>query len=292
MLDKEFPPSPFAKYSGILGLSNAKVNCYVLDTEERVITLGATVKAIAKRDHSKLGEYIGVKALKSYINSKLILGEVIVFNIPGTQLKGKGLSAETFLDICTAYVDTFAANNLETDRQKEIAIQCSMLLASCAKIGLIALIDEATGYQHDRKPDALTIKMQAFFSPELREWEKTFPDELWEEFGRLTNWHGALHHRPKWWGKLVIELIYESLDHDVAEHLKNNKPPPKHGLNYHQWLSSDFGLNALVIQINQVIGIAKTCDNIHELREKVKHYYQGGAFQQKLFKKDISRKNT
>lgn len=283
--NKKFPPSPFAKYSGQLKLGNTLIDCYILDTEERVISLGATVRAIANTTTSDLAEYIGVKGLKSYINSELIAAETIIFNIPGIPTVGKGITAERFLEICHAYVLAFSAGDLTTERQREIAIRCSVLLSSCAKIGLIALIDEATGFQYEREPDALQIKLQAFFSEELREWEKTFSDELWEEFGRLTNWQGALHHRPKWWGKLVMELIYEALDPDVAEHLKNHKPPPRHRLNYHQWLSSDFGLNALVNHINQVIGIAKTCETIHELKEKVKHYYHGGSFQQKLFKK-------
>ena len=81
--------------------------------------------------------------------------------------------------ICQAYVSVLSANKLTTDRQREIAIRCSILSASCAKIGLIALIDEATGYQYERETDALQIKLRTFIAAELREWEKTFPDELW-----------------------------------------------------------------------------------------------------------------
>jgi len=285
--EKSFPPSPFAKYSGTLPLGNTIVDCYVLDTEERVISLKATVKAIAGTTTGHLAEYIGVKGLKPYINNELVAAEIVDFNIPGLPSPGKGITTKNFLTICRAYVNAFAANALTTERQKEIAINCSILLGACAEIGLDALIDEATGYQYERPPNALQVKLQLFFSEDLRNWEKTFPDELWEEFGRLTNWKGALHSRPKWWGKLVMELIYEALDPDVADHLRTHKPPPRHGLNYHQWLSSDFGLKALITQINQVIGIAKTCDTIQELKEKVAHYYKGGAIQQKMFKKGL-----
>lgn len=141
------------------------------------------------------------------------------------------------------------------------------------KTGLIALIDEATGYQYDREEDALQVKIRAFISEELRAWEKTFPDELWEEFGRLTHWQGSLQQRPKYWGKLVLELIYDAMDPDVAKYLKENKPKPRHGLNYHQWLSEDLGVRALTTHLNQVIGIAKTCNTMEELRHKVALYY-------------------
>jgi transcriptional regulator with XRE-family HTH domain len=267
--------SPFAKYSGILHLGDAEVDCYVLDTGDRVISLSATVRAISATNHGKLDGYVGVKALHEYISYEEVERNIIEFYIPqtGIELIGKGISAETFLDICTAYVRAFADNKLATKRQREIAMKCSIIISSCAKVGLIALVDEATGYQYQRAEDALQLKLRMFIAEEMREWEKTFPDELWEELGRLTHWNKPLHVRPKWWGKLVMELVYDALDPDVAEHLRDSKPTPRHGQNYHQWLTENYGLAALLSHINQVIGIAKTCNSIQELRDQVaKHY--------------------
>jgi hypothetical protein len=146
-----------------------------------------------------------------------------------------------------------------------------MFTSACAKLGLEALIDEATGYQYERAEDALQVKLNAFIADELRAWEKTFPDELWQEFGRLTGWQGTLRSRPKWWGKLVIEMIYETLDPDVATYLKENKPPP--GVHWHRQLSENIGVRSLVSRCYEVIGMAKECQNIRELREKVAVHY-------------------
>lgn len=93
--DNKFPPSPFAKYQGRLQLGEALVDCYVLDTEDRVISLRATVKAITDREGGNLGEYIGVQALKAFINKDLILGETIEFNIPGTESVAKRHGAKS-----------------------------------------------------------------------------------------------------------------------------------------------------------------------------------------------------
>jgi len=65
----DFPPSPFAKYAGELHLGNSVIDCYVLDTKERVISLRATVKSIAQTDPGRLDEYIGMQALKPFINN-------------------------------------------------------------------------------------------------------------------------------------------------------------------------------------------------------------------------------
>jgi hypothetical protein len=47
------------------------------------------------------------------------------------------------------------------------------------------------------------------------------PDELWIEFGRLTGWKGGVQRRPKYWGRIVNELVYQYLDKDVYDWLKN-----------------------------------------------------------------------
>ena len=148
-------------------------------------------------------------------------------------------------------------------------MKASALLGACAKVGLDALIDEATGAQYDRAADALRVKLKAYLEDEMRKWEKTFPDDLWIEFARLTKWKGTVTQRPKYWGKLVMELVYEYLDKDVAKWLKENAPTPRKGQNYHQWLSGQYGLKKLVEHIWVLVGVARTCGNMVELRQKM-----------------------
>ena len=225
------------------------------------------------QDAGNLGEYLSVQGLKGFIDKDLVLLETKDFFIPGTQFRGRGITAEQFEAILTGYVRALGAQTLTTDRQREIATTCAILSTAFLKIGIIAQIDEATGYQYERAADALQVKLQAYIAEELRDWEKTFPDELWEQFGRLTNWKGPIYSRPKWWGHLVNELIYEALDPDVAKYLKENKPKPFHGQNYHQWLSEDVGLKALIPHIYKIIGMAEGCQDIRELRDKVAARY-------------------
>lgn len=285
-------PSPFAKHRGNLIIGGKEVDCYVLDTGDRVISLGATVHALTGTTHGNLENYLNVSSLKSLIKAESVMNSTVEFYIPttGVQFTARGITAETFIEICDAYVTALEQGLLQTDRQREIAIQCSMILRSCAKIGLIALIDEATGFQYERAEDALQIKLKAYIAEEMRQWEKTFPDDLWEELGRLTGWDQPLHLRPRWWGKLVMELIYDALDPDVAEYLRNNAPPPRHGQNYHQWLTENYGLKQLITHIHQIVGIAKVCKDIQELRYKVALHY-GRKPMQLTFFYDISEKS-
>lgn len=267
------PPSPFAKHKGVVSLGGGPIDVYVLDTGDRVISFRSATKAITGQDTGNLGEYIGVSGLKGFVNSDLVLGETVDFHIPGTQLRGRGITAEQFEAILSGYVRADGAGALKTDRQREIAKACAVLSTAFLRIGIVAQIDEATGYQYERAQDALQIKLKAYIADELRPWEKTFPDELWEMFGRLTHWKGPIHSRPKWWGHLVNELIYEALDKDIAEYLRKNKPKPFHGENYHQWMSEDIGLKALISHIYKIIGMGEGCEDMRELRDKVAKRY-------------------
>lgn len=273
--EAEAPPAdsvPVAKWRGELDLGGAPVECYVLDNGERVIATRSAIKAFADADSGNLGNYIGVSALKPHLNSELVLGELIEFSIPGTQFRGNGLTTTNFELILRSYVTALYENPADlTDRQRDIAIKCAVITAGLVRTGLDALVDEATGYQYERAEDALQVKLRAFIVEELRAWEKTFPDELWEEFGRLTNWSGPLHSRPKWWGRLVTELIYDTLDADVAKYLRENKPPP--GVHWHRQLTEDVGVRQLVSRCFEVIGMAKTCTDMRELRDKVALHY-------------------
>lgn len=263
--------SPFAKWRGKIDLGGDELDVYVLDTGERVISLRSAVKSIADADSGDLAKFIGVSSLKPYINNDLILAELKEFSIPGTQFIGRGMTTEHFELICRAYVRALYEKAPMTDRQKEIAIKCAVLTSGLVQTGLDALIDEATGYQYERAEDALQVKLRLFIAEELRAWEKTFPDELWEEFGRLTNWSGALGNRPKYWGKLVIELIYDTLDPDVAKYLRENRPPA--GVKWHQNLTENHGVRQLVARCYEIVGLAKSCESMGELRKKVSHHY-------------------
>lgn len=283
LTQEELDTLPFAKWRGKIDLGGNELDCYVLSDETRVLSSGSTTKAIANIERGSLQDYIGQKALNPFIDRDKILQETIRFTIPGTQWAAIGITTEHFELICRGYVRALYEGANLSDRQREIAIRCAMLTAGLARIGLDALVDEATGYQYERAEDALQVKLRAFISDELRAWEKTFPDQLWEEFGRLTGWKTPLQTRPKWWGKLVTELIYDTLDEDVAKYLKENKPPP--GVRWHQQLTENYGVRQLVSRCYEVIGMAKTCEDIHELRQRVARHYGKKPVQFTMFLK-------
>ena len=128
-------------------------------------------------------------------------------------------------------------------------------------------------------------KIASYVSDDKREWEKTFPDDLWRQFARLTGHTGSIHQRPHWWGTLVNKLVYDCIDRDMAEYLRATKPKPRKGQNYHQWLTEN-GLQKLNDHLQRVIGIAMTCQTMRELQEKMERIY-GDQFSLALVVADV-----
>jgi P63C domain len=276
------PAMPIAQWRGTLNLISIEVPCYVLDNGLKVIGRTSAAEVLTGiKGGGGLEKYIGVKSLEPFLDRNLILERFVPFRlleVEGLEKAVKGLPHDLMIELCQGFVLALQASldpksdyPRMTSRQMQMAMMASMFLSACAKVGLEALIDEATGYQYERAEDALQIKLKAFIADELRGWEKTFPDELWAEFGRLTGWRGPLHSRPKWWEKLVIEMIYDTLDPDVAEYLKTHKPPP--GIKWFQQLTDNHGVRQLVSRCYEVVGMSKDCHNMRELRDKVARHY-------------------
>jgi len=105
----------------------------------------------------------------------------------------------------------------------------------------------------------------------------------------MHDW-GVLHRlldpgdqRPKYWGKLVMELVYDYLDKDVADWLRDNAPKPRHGQNYHQWLSGQYGLKRLTEHLWMLIGMAAACQTMSELKQKMAERFGRQQVQFTLF---------
>lgn len=157
-----------------------------------------------------LEKYLAVSSLNAFINNDDVLERMVAFRLPeveGLDNAVKGLSSDLATDVCRGFMDALQASYTlgyvgpkMTPRQREMAVKAGMFVAACAKVGIEALIDEATGAQYDREEFALQIKLNAYLEEEMRKWERTSPEELWIEFGRLTGWKGGVIQRPKYWG--------------------------------------------------------------------------------------------
>lgn len=165
---------PVAIYSGVLDLVDVQIPCYVLNDGQRIIGRSAATQMLT--GGNKSGQFertISVSSLKPFLDVQYVLNSLVTFSIPDIEQLGKqvkGMPADIFVDVCKAFVDALNDKKRRddreldypslTDRQEQMAFQAAAFLASVAKVGFDALIDEATGYQFVREKDALQVKLK------------------------------------------------------------------------------------------------------------------------------------
>lgn len=268
-------------YHGELDFNGIKISCAVLEDNTRVLVNRSLAKALGikgsgaywekKREGSALlPEYLSAKYLRPYISEELY--EKLSKPIPYINIKGvltEGIPATLLTDICNVYIQ--AEKNGALSNNQALAETAYKMLLAFSKIGIIALIDEATGYQHDRERNELQQLLKQFISEELLPWQKRFPDIFYKELFRLNGWDYTIkdiRKRPRIVGKWTNELIYKQLPPKVLEELKKKTPKSASGnytARFHQSLTEDIGHSTLQNQITQIVTIFRLSDNMKQM---------------------------
>lgn len=265
---------------GELELGNTIIPCYVLEDGTRVLSGRGMIPSLNMVDEDKKDNLSGTR-LTRYLEQKSVKPFIISANRGGHfepiicyegNNKINGYEATVLADICEGFLE--ARKNIKlSPRQKIIADQCEVLMRGFARVGIIALVDEATGYQYKREASELQKILSAYISPELMPWEKRFPDEFYREIFRLNNWgyltvNGInIQNRPSCIGTWTKKYIYSVLPHGVLEALlerteRNENGRLKHRL--HQHLTREQGIEHLNKQIISTVTLMSISDNWKE----------------------------
>jgi P63C domain-containing protein len=155
-----------------------------------------------------------------------------------------------------------------------IAEHCELLVRGFARVGIIALIDEVTGYQRDRASDALAKILEAFIDKELRAWVQTFPADFYEQLFRLRGLEFPKDSvkRPQYFGKLTNDIVYKRIAPGVLAKLKEVTPRDEEGRlkhKYFQRLTSNVGYPKLLQHLGSVVSIMKLSDGWNDFSGKL-----------------------
>ena len=177
----------------------------------------------------------------------------------------EGFKADTLPAVCDVYLSARNDGAL-TAAQQKVALQCELLVRAFAKVGIIALVDEATGYQYDRPRRELESQLKKFLSDSLRRWARTFPADYFKHLCRLR----GLEFRPdmklpQYFGHLTNNLVYKRIAPGLLSRLKELKAEKGSASNKQfQWLSTDVGVPELLLHLGTVTAVMKQHDNYEE----------------------------
>jgi hypothetical protein len=271
-------------------IGDVEIPCYVLDDGLRVITQAGMLRALnmsaggtgTRRDGDRLAKFVTGKGLLPYVSSELIerTTSPIRFRVP-TGNDAYGYEATILADICNAIIAADHDNQLQR-QQRHIAAQCVILVRAFTKLGIVALVDEATGYQETRERDALAQILEAFVAKELRAYMRTFDADYYKEICRLKGWeYKTSSRRPRALAHITNNLVYSRLAPGVLDELRRKNPVVKDGrrdAKHFQWLTEQKGHPDLQKHLSRITGWMEMCSTWEEfmrIMNEKKPVYRG-----------------
>jgi len=171
--------------------------------------------------------------------------------------------------LCEIYVNARDDDKL-LKGQEHVAAACYVLMKGLARVGIIALVDEATGYQEQRAKDELQRILEAYVQEEYRTWTRTFPEEFFRQIYRTHNWpyKPGNAKRTPFIGHLSNKYVYGELPPGVLDELRRLNPVTDHGYRKHkhfQYLTANTGNEHLDRQIMTIITLMRISGTKEEL---------------------------
>ncbi|MGB8993536.1 MAG: P63C domain-containing protein [Desulfobaccales bacterium] len=270
-----------ATHDGGLPIGGLVLPCAVLEDGTRVLSERGVEKSLGKKrggaayrkretdGGGHLPIYLSPTNLKPFISEELsaVVKEPIIYAPKHGGRVAHGLRAEALPQICEVWLKARDAGVLKPN-QLHIAEMADILIRGLARVGIIALIDEATGYQYDRDRYDLERFLAMYLSEERLKWARMFPDEFYRLIYKLKNWPfpGGTKRTPLI-GKITNRLVYEKLPEGVLEKLRelNPKNPrtKRRPATFHQHLSEDIGQPDLREHLLKVITLLRAASNWH-----------------------------
>lgn len=277
---KELASLPRATHTGTLKLVDKEIPCAVLEDGTRVLTQSDFMEAmgmyysgwIAKNtpiDQSlvpaEIPHFLAQKSLVPFINKHLGHLQNIVLKYKTEKgAAAHGIRAEIIPSICDIYIDADKEGRLGV-RQRQIAQQAMLLMRALAHVGIVALVDEATGYQKDRARDALAKILEAYVTKELQPWIRTFDPDYYEQIFRLRRLPyppEKTSYRPAYFGHLTNDIVYSRLAPGVLSALKEEaRKEERKGTKFFQHLTAGYGRQELLKHLGMVVGLMKISDD-------------------------------
>jgi hypothetical protein len=279
--DRELPE---AKYEGSFSLGGKSVACAVLPNGKRIITQGTLLTSLGRSRSPKAGTgvlstvdelpfFLQAEVLRPFISDELMQSTTPIFYRTKKGGRSVGYDATLLPQVAEVYLryrDAMLEEKGSIPKMHGHIIKAAdILMRALASVGIIALVDEATGYQKDRARDALEKILEAFIAKELRPWVHTFPDEYYEHLFRLRGlkYPTDTVKKPQYFGHITNDIIYRRLAPAVLDELKKATPRDdkgRHKQQLHRRLTGDLGHPKLREHLASVITVMKLSDNYEQ----------------------------
>jgi hypothetical protein len=274
---------PKATHEGFLSIGGVEIPCAVLDNGKRLLTQSGVMVALGRARQAKGRQYydadvnmpafLTAKNLKPFIPEDLFVTSSQVEFRAKNGSKAFGYDALLLPKVCGVFLDAKSANALVAS-QVHIAERSLVLIRGFADVGIIALVDEATGFQYDRPRRDLEEYLSKFLSESLRRWVRSFPGDYFKHLCRLKGVTLRPDMRlPQYFGHLTNDLVWKRIAPGLLQALKERKQERGHKSDkLHWWTSEELGRPELLLHLGTVVGLMKIhtdYDEFHAQLDKI-----------------------
>jgi len=262
---------------GFLRIGEKVLPVAVLNDGRRIITQNALFEAFGRpargsrskgdQDSPKLPGLIDANNLKQFISNELMS---VIKPIKYTDKNGKesiGHDATVLPLICDVYLDArdfkkSDGRGVLTAKQIPNVTAAEILIRSLSRVGIIALVDEVTGYEKEKEKDALQKFLDTFLTNEMSKWIRTFDDEFFEMIFKMKGWtwKQASTKKPQVFGHYINDLVYSRIGPNVLHELRIKNPKNEKGNRkgkHPQWISADYGHPKLKEHIAGLVALGR-----------------------------------
>lgn len=294
-----------ASHRGEIKIGDIVIPCAVLEGGTRVIsenaihsnlgTSGGKVRKIRSDMEKTTGApvplFLASKALEPFIHQVFGDGHLEPISYINNGIVSSGYDAGILPKVCEVWLKAKDAGMLQGSQLPK-AKKAEVLMRGLAHIGIIALIDEATGYQKDRAKNELAKILEAFVAKELQPYMKTFPSDFYEQLFRLRGLPYPPENprfKPQYFGLLTNDIVYERIAPGLLEELKRQSRKDEKKAHLHRRLTAEIGHPKLREHLAAVVMAMKLSTDYADFISKLNQFYPrfGDTYQLGLDAEDL-----
>ena len=262
-----------------LVINGVAIPCYVLEDETRVLVqrgMAAGLDMSSSGSGQRLTTFIASKSINPFVSKDLKVGihKPIKFSAPGGI--AHGYPATFLADVCEAVLAARDTSTLQS-QQFHIAVRCELLMRGFARVGIIGLVDEATGYQKIRAERDLAKILDRYIAASAQPWQKTHPYGFYLEICRLNQWPMEYAiKRPHIVGRWTNDVVYARVADGVLKELRKLNPKLPSGerkWRHHQWFKPEPGYIKLNQHIAAVMALMRASPNWGAFQRSLKRAF-------------------
>jgi hypothetical protein len=269
---------PRSEFRGRVDIGPTDVACHVLSDGRRVVACSDLVQALG--GHGASASSGRRLARVPTVPEGLLTDRVIRFRVAGDTEFAEGYDVGLLIELAELVLVARTAGVLKK-KQLPLATSAEAIVRHCAAVGVVQLVDNATGYDKVKTRQLLQLRIQSLIADEVEEWVSIVPAEFWAQLARIEGVRVVPDRPPIRWASYVLAFVYDAVEPDVGRELRRDGDGPRFSPDLHAWLRAT-GAKRLASRMRQTVVMMNSCTDLTEFQSTFAKVLHKGPLQLQL----------